>query len=799
MVTSRVRGHARLSLGVLCVLLIVSPVASAQGLAQNLERIFNSADFAARDFGPAEWVDHGAAYLTVEPSESHKEARDIVRYETATGKREILVAASALVPVGASAPLRIEQYAFSPDKTRVLIYTNSQKVWRQNTRGDYWVFDRGAGGSAGGSGSSNAGGSAGTRGGALRKLGGDTAAPASLMFATFSPDGKLVAYVRDHNLFVEDVATGAITPLTSDGSATIINGTSDWVYEEEFDLRNGFRWSPDSSHLAYWRFDSTGVGAFSLIHNTAGTYPTVSVIPYPKAGTTNSAVTIGVVSATGGQTMWIDLPGDARQSYVPRMDWADNSRELILQHLNRLQNRNDVLLADVRTGQVRELFHDRDDAWVDVVDEFKWLHRGTQFLWLSERDGWRRIYVATKDSGQLTPVSAPGVDVMRLVATDSAGEWVYYLAAPPDDKTRRRLFRSRVDGKGKGKAEPQAEAVTPADARGVHNYQVSEDGKWAFHVWSTFDRPPVTELVRLPSHDVVRVLEDNHALRDAVAPLEVATSEFFKVDVEDKVVEDKVDDVDHKVALDGWMLKPPGFDPAKKYPVVTYVYGEPAAATVTDAWGGKRALFHRALANSGYIVLSFDNRGTPSPKGRAWRKVIYGEVGVLSASEQAAAMRAFASTRPYVDTSRMAIWGWSGGGSNTLNVMFRSPGLYQVGVSVAPVADQRLYDTIYQERYMGLPEQNADGYRVGSPINFAEGLQGRLLIVHGSGDDNVHIQGTEFLVNRLIQLAKPFDYFVYPDRTHAIGEGPGTSLHVHKLIARYIEEHLAAPASSTRP
>lgn len=760
MMTARVRRHALLGLGVLCVVCAGAPLAAAQSLAQNLERLFNSTDFNVRGFGPAEWIDDGAGYLTVEPSESHKEARDLVRYETASGKREILVASSALVPVGASAPLRIEQYAFSPDKARVLIYTNSRKVWRQNTRGDYWVLDRGAG--------------------SLRKLGGDAAAPASLMFATFSPDGKRVAYVRDHNLFVEDVATGAITPLTSDGSATIINGTSDWVYEEEFDLRNAFRWSPDSTRLAYWRFDSTGVGAFSLIHNTADTYPTVSVIPYPKAGTTNSAVTIGVVPATGGATRWIDLPGDARQNYVPRMDWAATSRELILQHLNRLQNQDDVLLADVETGHVRELFHDRDDAWIDVVDDFTWLQKGTKLLWLSERDGWRRVYTVAKDSGQLTPVSAPGVDVMRLVATDLAGEWVYYLAGP-DDATRRRLFRARVNGKGK------PEAVTPADARGVHNYQVSDDGKWAFHTYSTFDRPPVTELVKLPSHDVVRVLEDNHALREAVAPLEVATSEFFKVTVDDDVT------------LDGWMIKPPGFDPAKKYPVVTYVYGEPANATVTDAWGGKRGLFHRALANSGYIVLSFDNRGTPAPKGRAWRKAVYGSVGVLSAKEQAAAIRAFAGTRPYVDTSRMAIWGWSGGGSNTLNVMFRSPGLYQVGVSVAPVADQRLYDTVYQERYMGLPEQNADGYRAGSPINFAEGLQGRLLIVHGSGDDNVHIQGTEFLVNRLIQLDKPFDYFAYPDRTHAISEGPGTSLHIHKLIARYIEEHLTTPPDTLRP
>jgi dipeptidyl-peptidase-4 len=765
----------------LCCLWLLPAVASAAAppapddLTQALSRIFTSSDLNSRSFGPAEWVDDGAAYLTLEASEATSasatsattDLKDIVRYDTATGKREVLVSAATLLPSGAAAPLRIERYAFSADKTRVLVYTNSKKVWRQNTRGDYWVVDRGAK--------------------SLRKLGGD-APESTLMFAKFSPDGRRVAYVREHNLYVEDVATGAITPLTTDGSATIINGTSDWVYEEEFDLRDGFRWSPDSARLAYWRLDSTGVGAFPIVNNAAGIYPSVTVIPYPKAGTTNSAATVGIVSSSGGPTTWIKVPDDPRESYVARMDWVEgHANELVLQHLNRLQNRNDVLLADARTGDVRTLFTDRDDAWVDVVDDFTWLKQaqtpGANLLWLSERDGWRRLYAASHDDGRFVPVSGAGADVMEVVATDAASEWVYYTAAASAGgsrpwATQRVLFRARADGRG----TPQR--LTPDTASGVHGYRISPDGRWAFHISSTFDQPPVTELIRLPSHQTVRVLEDNHALKEHAAPLLAAPSEFFTLDIGDGVT------------LDGWMLRPPDFDPARKYPVLVYVYGEPAGATVTDGWGGKRGLFHRALARDGFIVVSFDNRGTPAPKGRAWRKVVYGEVGVLSAKEQAAAIRAFAGTRPYVDTSRMAIWGWSGGGSNALNLMFRSPGLFQVGVSVAPVPDQRLYDTIYQERYMGLPQQNADGYRAGSPINFADGLQGRLLIIHGSGDDNCHIQGTELLVNRLISLSKPFDYFVYPGRTHSIDEGAGTSFHLHTLIARYIKEHLPAAAST---
>jgi dipeptidyl-peptidase-4 len=261
-------------------------------------------------------------------------------------------------------------------------------------------------------------------------------------------------------------------------------------------------------------------------------------------------------------------------------------------------------------------------------------------------------------------------------------------------------------------------------------------------------------------------------------------------------------DVGGGVALDGSLIKPRDFDASRKYPLIVYVYGEPASQTVVDRWGGGRALFHRALANEGYVIASFDNRGTPAPKGAAWRKVVYGTVGDLSSKEQAAAVRALVASHPYLNGEHVGVWGWSGGGSNTLNCMFRFPDVFKVGVAVAPVPDQRLYDTIYQERYMGLPEDNAEGYRIGSPINFAEGLKGKLLVAHGSGDDNVHYQGTERLVNRLVELGKPFDLMVYPNRTHAIAEGAGTTLHVYSLIARYFLQHLppaGKPAGATQP
>ena len=723
----------------------------AQQLSPTLDAIFNKHEFDVKHFGPARWIDKGAQYTTVEPSATVSGGEDIVEYETATGKRTVLVSAAKLMPPGAK-PMKIADYAWSPDNQQLLIFANTKKVWRLNTRGDYWVLDLASG--------------------RLKKLGGD-APESSLMFAKFSPDGKSVGFVRANNIYVQDLATDQIRPLTTDGSATLINGTTDWVTEEELSLRDAFRWSLDSQSIAYWQFDTTGVGEYSLINDTKEEYPVVTTYPYPQPGTTNSAVRIGVIPAQGGATKWMDLPGDPRNHYVARMEWAKNSDQLILEYLNRLQNTNQVMLADAHTGSVRTLFEDQDAAWVDYVRSLDWVGNGKGLVWLSERDGWRHAYVISRADGKPQLITNFPADVISEIAVDDAGKWFYFIASP-DDATRKYLYRSRIDGSG----SPQR--VTPPDQPGTHSYDIAPNGKWAFHTVSTFDRPPVTELVSLPDHKVTRVLEANEALAHKAKDLIASSVEFFQVPVS------------NGVKLDGWMIKPPDFDAKKKYPVLVYIYGEPAGATVVDAWGGSGRLFHELIAHQGYLVVSFDNEGTPAPKGREWRKSVYGDVGVLSSIQQADAIRELAKERPYIDSSRLAIWGWSGGGSNTLNMMFRYPGLFKAGIAVAPVADQKHYDTIYQERYMGLPQDNVKGYHDGSAINFADGLSGKLLIVHGSGDDNVHFQGTELLINRLVALGKPFDMMDYPNRTHSISEGPGTSFHIRSLIVRYLEENVPA-------
>jgi dipeptidyl-peptidase 4 len=741
--------------------------ASAQSAqtAEYLRRAFKTSDFAGKFFGPARWLEDGKAYTTVEASSDFPKARDVVRYDTATGKREVLIAAKELIPGGATEPLELQNYEWSSNKSAVLIYTNSRRIWRAPTRGDYWLYDREAK--------------------KLHKLGGDFPA-STLMFAKFSPDGTRVAYVHESNIYVEDAHTGAITQLTKDGSATVINGTSDWVYEEEFNIRDGYRWSPDGKRIAYWQFNTSGVRDFALIYDTGapyqvvthipypeyGVYPVVKEIPYPQPGTPNSAARVGVVPAAGGETTWMQVPGDPTNNYIARMDWADNSDSVLMQHLNRLQNTNDVILADASTGAVSTIHTDHDDAWTDVVDDLQWLHGGKDFLWVNDQDGWRHVYTISRDGKQTHLVTPGSFDVIEILGVDPAEEWLYYIASP-ENATQHYLYRTRLDGTG------TPARITPANEPGSHSYNISPDFHYAFHNFSTFDTPPVEELVRLPDHAVTRVLEDNAALRANVKGLVQDTPvEFTKVDIGGGVV------------LDALMIKPKNFNASKKYPLLIHIYGEPAGQTVVDRWGFETDLFHRFLAEDGYIIASIDNRGTPAPKGRAWRKVVYGSVGVLSSKEQAAALLVLEHKYSFIDATRVGVWGWSGGGTNTLNLMFRSPELYKVGMSVAPVADQRLYDSIYQERYMGLPQDNADGYKAASVINYAEGLRGNLLIVHASGDDNVHFQGTEMLVNRLVELGKPFDFMEYPGRTHSLAEGPGTHYHLYSLLSRFLETHL---------
>ena len=737
-------------LAVIAAFLVLAAPASAQvpeRLSRELAAIYSRGEYAAENAGQIVWLDGGSRYATMTP-------RGLSASDTVSGNVQVLATAEELKPAGT-----IASFAFSSDGSRVLLFTNTQRVWRLNTRGDYWAFD--------------------LRSRRLQRLG-NGAADATLMFAKFSPDATRVAYVRGQNLYVEDLRSGRVTPLTADTSRDVVNGTSDWVNEEELFVRDAFKWSPDGRSIAYLQFDTSRVGRFTLINYTDALYPTLTGFPYPKTGTTNSAVRLGVVAASGGHTRWMAVDGDPREHYIPRFEWI-NATTLAFHRTARRQNADDLMLADTDTGTVHKVYGETSKTWLDAadptvmdpVDPAFWLRNATQFTWISDKDGWRHVYLMSRDNGAETLATRFDGDVVALLGLDEPRETLYFIASPQNATQRYLYAASTKDG--------SVRRITPSAVAGTHSYTISPNGRWALDTYSRADTPPRTDVVSLPDHKVLRTLVSNEALARKAAPLLLPAAEFTQVNIGGDVV------------LDTLVIKPADFDAARRYPAIVYVYSEPAGTLVNDQWSTVRLMW-QAMANEGYVVLMFDNRGTPAPKGAAWRKVVYGAVGELSSQEQAAAVRQFAATHSYVDPSRVAIHGHSGGGSATLNAMFRFPDVYRVGVASAPVPDQRLYDTIYQERYMGLPQENADGYRRGSPINFAEGLRGKLLLMHGTGDDNVHLQGTERLMNRLSELGKDFDVMFYPNRTHALSEGAGTPLHRWTTVLRYIYEHLPPDA-----
>jgi dipeptidyl-peptidase-4 len=708
-----------------------------------LDRLFTDNEFVSERFGPARWLEDGSGYTTLESSESEIGGREIVKYDPESGERTILVTSDQLIPKGKESPLQISDYHWSPDGSKLLIFTNTQRVWRYHTRGDYWVMD--------------------LKSGQLSQLG-IFADPSTLMFAKFSPDGKQVGYVVKHNIYVEDLATSQVKQLTFDGTEDLINGTFDWVYEEEFGLRDGFRWSPDSKSIAYWQLDASEVKDFYMINNTDSIYSYIIPVQYPKVGQTLSACRVGVIPAEGGgNTVWMQLDGDPQNNYIARMEWAANSDEIIFQYLNRHQNTIQLMLGNAKTGEATNIYTEKDDAWLDVIDDLVWLDDGQSFTWVSEQTGWRHIYVISRDGKSVQPVTKGDFDVISIQNIDVKNGYVYFIASP-DNAAQRYLFRAPLDGK------KVAERLTPMDAPGYHSYQVSPDSKWAIHTFMNASTPVTIDLVSLPKHTSVRMLVENKELKEKLSQLNANPVEFFKVDIGDGV------------ELDGWMIKPPGFDPEQEYPVLFHVYGEPASQRVLDI---PPRLWHVMMSQKGYIVACVDNRGTPAPKGNKWRKSVYMQIGILSSADQAKAAEIIGGW-DFVDKDRMAIWGWSGGGSSTLQAMFRYPEIYHTGMSVAPVPDQQLYDAVYQERYMRTVEENPEGFKNGSPINHAKNLEGNLLIVHGTGDDNVHYQGTEKLINELIKYNKYFTMMAYPNRSHSIREGEGTTLHIYELLTRYL-------------
>ncbi len=728
----------------------IGPASAAQAL--RLDQIYGPEAVRADRLPVIRWMG-GAAYTTLELSRDFEAGKDVIRHDAASGGKTLVVPARSMIPPRSSRPLVPTDHQWSSDRKRLLLSVAAADARRGDPRADVWCYDLD------------------TR--QLRRLGGELAG--ALLYAEFSPDGGRVAYVAGNNLFVEGAAGGPRLQLTSDGDDIRLNGRGDVAHEEEFGLGKAYSWSPDSRRIAYWQFDTSGVGVFTMVRNTDGQYSTTVTLRYPKPGTTNSAVRVGVVDVERPGTTWFALTGDPRNNYVPRMDWAGGD-DVLLQYVNRRQNTNQVFLGDVRSGGLRALFVEKEETWLLPSDHVHWLAGGRSFTWMSERDGWNHLYVVSRD-GQRADLRTPGAfDVVSVEHVDVRSGYAYFTASP-GNVTQRYLYRATLSG------QVRVERLTPPDEPGTHGYDIAPGAAWAIRTHSRADVPPVMDVLRLPTHSRTRVLADNAALRELLAATPLSRTEFLELDL-------------GEVVLDAWLLKPPAFDATKKYPLLMYVYSEPAGQTVWDRWGGDRHLWHLSLAQRGYVVASVDSRGAAAPRGRDWRRSVYGQIGILASADQAGAVRRLLASHAFLDPERVGVWGWSGGGAMTLNALFRYPGLYSTGIAVASPVDQLLYNSIYQERYMGLPADNAKGYRDGSPVHFAHNLAGHLLVIHGTGDDNVHYQNAEQLVDRLVASNKPFSFMAYPDRSHGIAEGAKTRLHLFTLATRFLDEHLLRGATS---
>lgn len=703
------------------------------------------------------WNESETGYFTIKDN-------NIVLVST-RGKEDKVILSSSQVN-----NLEIESFSFSQSKNKILIFTQSVKVWRYNTRGDYWVYD--------------------FKKNEIQKLGRNMSS-SSLMFAKFSPNERFVAYVSKEksesgirnsstsvNIYLESLDDRTIKKLTSsNGTKKLINGTFDWVYEEEFGCRDGFIFNEDGTRIAFWQIDANQVRDFYMINNTDSIYSYTIPVEYPKVGEDLTPARIGVINLSNAEITWMKIPGEQNKFYLPRMTWMPGRNDLMIQQLNRKQNHSKIYIANANNGSTELLMEEKDDAWVDLRSSWpyqvqagwKFINNGKEFLYTTEKDGWSHIYRFDITNKTEYLVTKGNYDVVKPLAYDEKNENVYFIASP-ENPTERYLYKTSAKGDGK------LIRVTPDVLEGSHNYQISTKAKYAFHSFSNYFTRPMQAIVSLPNHKFINenqnMIEKYDLEKKKDHPLE-----FFEITT--------VDDV----TMEGWIVKPKNLDKNKKYPVLFYFYSEPAGQTGVNRYGaGNNGLYDGNLGEDGYVYVTFDGRGTPSPKGRAWRKAIYRNIGRINVRDMAMGAKAVFEKYEFIDTSRVAVHGWSGGGTATLNCLFQYPEIFHTGIAVAAVANQLTYDNIYQERYMGDPKESYQDYVDGSPIKYAKNLEGNLLYIHGTGDDNVHYQNAEMLANELIKHKKIFYMLSYPNRSHGIRED-GAYPHVRLMFTDFLRKN----------
>ena len=759
---------------------VVRPAPAQEKPSFTLKKIHASSTFRPESFQGGRWAEEGPVITYIEPADT-ADATHLMRYNLRTDERTRVIDGTNLYAEDVDRIVPIQDYAFGDAGDKVLIYTDSKEVWRTNTKGFYYVYDP------------------------------DTQALTPIadrddgyqMFAKFNPSATQVAFVRNRDLHVVDLETGTETALTTDGSeGGIINGTFDWVYEEEFGVQDGWRWSPDGERIAFFKLDESDTRSFPLVNNTPR-YPEITSFRYPKAGEVNSEIKVGVVdlsavdASAAGQSQAISYfdtqtwdPGLTKaeeavdpHEYIARMGWTpaiDGEHRVWMFRLNRTQDTLDLMYGHPGTGETERVLRETQDTYIDVTDEkISFLEGGERFVYLSERTGYNHAHLYRNDGTPLGPVTSGNWEVTQFHGLDEANTTAY-VTATRETSLERHLYRVDVSMEAhETAAAPEKVTTRP----GWHAINLSNDLDYYIDRHSAAGTPPTWTLYAADGERLT-VLQQNEALAQRLDSLDLPQKQFTTLPAADGT------------PLNASIIKPTDFDPGTPHPVLMYVYGGPGVQTVTHRWGGSRALWHQYLAQThDVVVVSVDNRGTGG-RGKAFQDVPYRQLGQPEAADQVHAAQALADSA-WVDADRIGIWGWSYGGYMTLLSMLKDDGptTFDTGVSVAPVTDWRLYDTIYTERYMAPPQRNADGYKNGAPLAYADRLREdqHLLLVHGDDDDNVHFQNSVQMANRLQAANKQFRFMMYPTHEHGIAGG-NTRLHLFTMITDMLAEHLA-PAS----
>ncbi len=582
----------------------------------------------------------------------------------------------------------------------------------------------------------------------------------------FSPDGQRIAFIKNHNIHALNIETGIDVPLTTDGKEHIHVGQFDWVYQEEFEIRTGFFWAPDSRHIAFFQLNETEVPEFPIV-DFVPVDNEVQSMRYPKAGDMNSIVRVGVVSIDNPRIVWFDI-GDETDIYIPRIRWLPDGQNLAIYRLNRAQNRLELMLGDVASGSTRTVLVEEDsNGWIDVYDDFTFLSDSERFIWSSNRDGFKHLYLYDISGQLIRQLTQGNWEVDSLVAVDEESELVYFSAGK-ENVWERHLYKVDLNGEG---------LTRLSEKEGWHSIDMNPSCEYYLDSFSDFTTPTIVSLYSSDGK-MLDIVEPNEAVNQALKEYRLSRPDFLSFETE------------YGVQLNALMIKPPDFDPSKKYPVLIYVYGGPGSQAVVNTWDAdsrRRQLWHQMMAQNGYIIFTVDNRGTGG-RGKDWMKVVYHQLGNFEVQDQIAGVE-YLRKLSYVDSTRIGIWGWSYGGYVTLMCMLKGGDYFKVGIAVAPPTDWRNYDTIYTERYMGRPQDNPEGYTKSSAMSYAKDLKGKLLLIHGTSDDNVHMSNSMQLIYAFENARVPFDMMVYPRELHHIDDKEARS-HLFDLISNYVVQNL---------